>query len=486
MPVINQTTAPPNGSDVFSPMIYEFSFSSATCSFVDLSGIAAIDVPTNYSTLLPLGSNVRIIDGAYIGVYRITAVTPGSLLRLTLNTLYIGSSASTGSSRFAPEGAQDFQLITGYSEGAGAAEKPWQVSDEIRVSPNLSGIYRFDISGYIRTRFSIVAPVEGPNVPISIRHAARLKSATAIPTDSEALTAYYGLEDLTSPQQNGDEAVGERPILFFGNAPTLYSLALAKGIISNFISDPGKPAQTTSGTTVDARLLSCEPKIITWLGVAPTSGFTVTPALPSWITATADGDSIDLVINPCSAGVGDYLAADYNPIDYLTSGVVNSVTGCFSFVFDSGGALFTLGICVTPISEIVNVCSADVLNFAWLNQRGGFSSFAVEAKYVNGREFGGDSTVVDAAGRLKRVNFRDVYDVTEVSGGVLSKVQLDMLSSLRSSIQVYLYNRSTEAFDIPVVFDRSSFQTYGNRFNQSETRFSFRYRKAQQVNIQTQ
>ena len=486
MSVINQTLAPANGASIFSPMLYEFAFVSASCAFVEVSGIAAIDVPLTYTDFVSVGDNIRITNGAYIGVYRVTEITLGGLLRLTLNTAYIGSSAATGSSRFVPEGAQDFQLIAGYSTGAEAGLKPWQVTDEMRISANNAGVYRFDISGYIRSRFSITEPLAGPNVPISIRHAVRLKSDAAVPSDAAAITAYYGLEALTASQQNGNEAVGERPILFFGNEPVIYSLALSKGIINNFISNPDEAPSAVSGAAITLNLLSCQPKTITWTGVAPTTGFSVTPALPAWIQATASGNNIILVINPCTAGVGDYLAADYNPLDYLTGGQVNSVVGCFSYAFSLGGALFTLGICVTPISEILEVCKANVLNFAWLNQRGGFSSFALEARYLNGREFGQDSTVVDQTGTLKRVEFRDVYDTVQLSGGVLTKNQLDFLTSLRSAIQVYLYDNETAAFDIPIVIDRSSFQTYGNRFNQSETRFSFRFRRSLQIAIQTQ
>ena len=483
---ISLLTSPPNGEDVFSPLIWEFAFTSASCNFVDVSGIAAIDVPSDFSTVIEVGDDVRIINGAYAGVYRVTAVTPGVLLRLELNTPFIGSSAATGSNQFAPEGAQDFQLIAGYSAGPEAAVKPWQVTDEIRVSANPSGVYRFDVAGFLRTRFTVTPPVVGPNVPISIRYTVRLKTATAIPSDAAALTAYYGLAPLTLPQQNGEEAIGERPILFTGNQPTLYSLALSKGIINNFVSNPDAPASTTSGAVIDLRLLSCEPKVITWLGASPTAGFTVSPALPSWIQATAVGNNIQLIINPCTGGVADYLSADYNIFDYLTGDKLNSVTGCFSYVFSLGGTRFTLNVCVTPVSEIVDVCSEDVLNFAWLNQRGGFSSMAVDCRYVNGREFGADNTVVDGTQTLKRVEFRDVYDFTEVRGGVVSKNQLDLLTSLRSSIQAFLYNTETAAFDIPIVIDRAGFSTYGNRFNQSETRFAFRFRKARQVTIQTQ
>lgn len=483
---INLISSPANGEDVFSPLIWEFAFSSASCNFVDLAGIAAIDVPTSFTDFIEVGDSVRVLNGAYLGVYRVTAITPGALLRLTLNTPFIGSSTATGSNTFVPEGSQDFQLIAGYQTGPEATIKPWQVTDEIRVSVGPSGNYRFDVSGFLRTRFAITPPVEGSNVPISIRYTVRLKTATALPSDATAKTAYYGLAPLSLPQQAGLEAVGERPILFIGNQPTLYSLALSKGIINNFISNPDAPASTTSGATLDLNLLSCEPKELTWLGSSDTSGFSVSPALPSWIQATAVGNNIQLIINPCSAGVGDYLSADYNPLDYLTGGQLNSVTGCFSYTFSKSGTLFTLNVCVTPISEIIDVCESDTLNFGWLNQRGGFSSMAAECRFTNGRDFGSDNTVVDSNQTLKRVEFRDVYDIVEVRGGVVSKNQLDLLTSLRSAIQVYLYNTETAAFDIPIVIDRAGFLTYGNRFNQAETRFAFRFKKARQVTIQTQ
>lgn len=484
---ISLITSPANGEDVFSPLVFEYAWPVASCNFVSVDGASAgIEVSNSFEDFIEIGDNVRITNGAYLGVYRVIDITPGVVLRLELNTPFIGSSTATGSNLFLPEGAQDFQLIVGYSTGAEAGVKPWQVTDELRVSANALGVYRFDIAGFLRTRFSVTPPVVGMNVPISARYTVRLKTNAAIPDDTGALTAYYGLAPLTAPQQAGLEAVGERPILFTGNQPTLYSLALSKGIINNFVSNPEAPASTTSGAVVNLRLLSCEPKVITWLGAAATSGFTVSPALPSWLQATAVGNNIQLIINPCTGGVADYLSADYNILDYLTGGQLNSVTGCFTYIFSKSGTLFTLNVCVTPVSEIIDVCAANVLNFAWLNQRGGFSSLAVECRYVDGRDFGSDNTVVDGTQTLKRVEFRDVYDTADVRGGVMSKNQLDLLTSLRSSIQAYLYNTETAAFDIPIVINRANFTTYGNRFNQSETRFAFSFRRARQVSIQTQ
>lgn len=489
MSVINQITAPPNGANVFNQMVFEFAYSESAADFVDVEGVAAIDVAISYTDILEEGDSIRITNGDYLGVYTIIGLDIigfGAALRVTLNTPYIGNSTVTGSNRFTPEGLAEFQILSGYSSGPEAAVKPWQVTDELRVSPNMSGVYRFDVSGYLQSQYTVTEPLAGPNVPISLRYLVRLKLPTAIPDDTGALTAYYGLQNLTSGQQSGAEAVGERPILFFGTAPVLYSLALDKGIIHNFVATPDAGPVPASGGTVNVQLLSCEPKSINWIGTTPTAGFVSDPALPSWVQATANGNGIDLIINPCDAGAGDYLATDYDPLDYLVSGQVNSVTGCFSFDFSVGVTeLFTLSVCVTPIGEIVRVCP-DALNFAWLNQLGGFSSMSLDCRFTNGREFGGDSLTVGADNVLKRVEFTDVFDTVEVRGGVLSKNELDLLTSMRSAIQVYLYNQETQAWDIPIVLDRQSFQTYGNKFNQSETRFSFRFRKARRVEVQTQ
>jgi hypothetical protein len=483
-------TQPPQGASVFNPMFVEGTFfQNSIRAIKDVAGNAAILISNSFDSILDVGDRVRIIDGSYSGSYIITDKIPfvGGLIRLTLDTPFIGNSLNTGSTQFTPEAPADFQIISGYQSGPESAIKNWAITSTIRVNINLDGIYRFDISGFLKSRFEITEPLAGPNVPISLRYIVRLASSAALPSDADARTVYYGLQNLSQPQQDGEEAIGERPILFFGNVPTLYSVAGEKGIVNNFIADPNEGQITTAQTLIKLDLLSCEPKEILWLGASPTAGFTTDPALPDWIQATAVGNNIELIINPCTGGVADYLAADYNPADYLTTGQLNSVTGCFSFDFElNGNLLFQLNICVIPVSELVDVCKEDVLNIAFLNQVGGYSSFAIEGKFVQGREFGNDQTIVTSTLVLKRVEFRDVYDTFEISGGVLSKIQLDLLESMRSSIQAYLYNESSQAWDIPIVIDRGSFTTYGNRFNQSETRFAFRFRVSQQVRIQTQ
>lgn len=489
MAAINFTLLPPQGASVFNQMFVEASFAqSSIVAIQDDDPNSAILISNSFDSILNVGDKVRIINGSYAGTHTILIKDQfvGGRIRLVLDVVFIGNSALTGSNLFVPEGFQDFELITGYASGSESAIKPILITSTIRVNSNLQGVYRFDISGFLKSRFEITEPLAGPNVPISLRYLIRLPGG-ALPNDSQTRTVYYGLQNLTSSQQDGSEAIGERPILFFGNVPTLYSVSGSKGIINNFISNPDEGQLTLSGNVVSLNLLSCEPKEVLVLGENPTSGFTVDPVLPDWITATAEGNNIKLIINPCTGGVADYLSADYNPVDYLTTGQLNSVTGCFSFVFSLGGdTLFTLNICVVPVSELVDVCKDDVLNIAFLNQVGGYSSFALESKFIKGRVFGSDQTIVTSSQELKRIEYKDVYDTFTLSGGVLSKDQLDLLQSMRTSIQAFLFNDDTQAWDIPIVIDRGSFTTHGNRFNQSETRFSFGFRISQQVRVQTQ
>lgn len=485
MATISIIEQPGQGASVFNPMFFEFAWEQTSVNVVNFNGNASILVPSEYNSILFVGDFVRILSGTYQGTYEILTKTQvGTEYRLELNTPFTANSLAVN---FIPEISKDFQIITGYLNGTEASIKTWSVTSELRVNPNSQGVYRFDVSGFLKSRFEITEPLAGPNVPISLRYFVREKTNAQLPGVENSKTVYYGLQNLSIAQQDGSEAIGIRPILFFGNVPTLYSLAGNKGIVNNFISDPDAGQITTTQSIIDLNLLSCEPKEILWLGTGPTAGFTTDPALPDWIQATAEGDNISIIINPCTGGVGDYLADDYNPADYLTGGQLNSVTGCFSFDFSlSGTPLFTLNICVVPVSELINVCKEDVLNFAWLNELGGFSSFALESKYVKGREFGTDQTIVTSTKVLKRIEYDEVYDSYQLSGGVLSKQQLDLFLSMRSSIQVFLYNEDSQAWDIPVVINRGSVTTYGNRFNQSEIRFSFQFRVSQQVRIQTQ
>jgi len=187
MSLITQVSAPVNGAAIFNPMIFEFAWEEAGCEITNESGIMALRVSIAYEELLPVGSSLRITNGTLAGVYVVTASAPllgGTLILLTLNVPFTGNSNQTGSNEFIPNVAAEFQLISGYQAGPEALIKPWSITSEIRVSPGTNGVYRFDVSGFLKARYRIEAPDPGPAVPVSLRYLARLKSSAALPSDA--------------------------------------------------------------------------------------------------------------------------------------------------------------------------------------------------------------------------------------------------------------------------------------------------------------
>lgn len=218
-----------------------------------------------------------------------------------------------------------------------------------------------------------------------------------------------------------------------------------------------------------------------------TSGaLTITPDLPDWVTYEIVSPTLlRVTINTSESVPGDYSSVDYNETDYNAS-EINNLVGCYQFQFEFGIEVISISFCISPISEIINVCDKNILNFAFLNSSGGYNSIALECTYINGRSFGNETLTKNSTGLLKRSEVIDVYDTLNITASVLTKRMLDLLKALRSSIHVLLYNDATEAFDIPVVIDKNSIQTYGNKFKQANTTVSFTLRKAQELFIQTQ
>jgi hypothetical protein len=146
----------------------------------------------------------------------------------------------------------------------------------------------------------------------------------------------------------------------------------------------------------------------------------------------------------------------------------------------------TIDVSVYPTVQVRRICAGNVLNFAWLNNSGGWNSYAIECKYVKGYDIGRQQVYLTGDNIQKRTELDDVYQNYSLTAELLSTFELDLLASLRTSIQAYLYNETSLDFDIPILIDPSSFQTYGNRQRATERSASFSFKVATQENIQTQ
>jgi len=305
--------------------------------------------------------------------------------------------------------------------------------------------------------------------------------------------AFYSTQTIDGQLVGSNEPLGDLPLTFIngaggGNIPTIFSkIESSETVVENVIT--GVDSIVSASSSVSVSLISGQSITIQLIRSAGNWGtVTYDPALQAFITEVSKVDDIlTLQVNTATTGTaGDYLAVDYDADDYLTTGL-NQFVGCYTFIVENDAApAVTLSVCIYPSAQIRRVCADDVLNFAWFNSQGGFNSYALECKFIKGRNIGRQTTYLTADKILKKNQLDDVYDSYELASNSLTKIELDLLQALRSSVQAYLYNNVSLAWDIPIVVDGSSVQTYGNRFNQAETKIGFSFRVAKQVEIQTQ
>lgn len=124
-------------------------------------------------------------------------------------------------------------------------------------------------------------------------------------------------------------------------------------------------------------------------------------------------------------------------------------------------------------------------NITWLGIHGGWQNYI----------FTGIKTIQVDAGRdkqfktneyvLKHSEVNDVYDGEIITTGDIPKSHVDLLDGLRAkSIQAFLYNEETDAWDIPIIVDRSSYSKYKTRDKFFEVRLKFIY--AEEILVQSQ
>lgn len=303
--------------------------------------------------------------------------------------------------------------------------------------------------------------------------------------------AFYSTVDIDSQIIGQNIPLGNVPLTFLNsnggsNIPTLFSVIEdTENTVLNVLT--GVEEITTTSDVVSVSLVAGQSILINIIKTLGTWGtMTLDPSV-SWATIQSTvGNTVTISIDTNTTGIGDYSSVDYNSSDYLTTGI-NSLVGCYDFdLLEDAVDVGDITVCVYPTLQVRRICKENSLNFAWLNRSGGWNSYSIECKYIKGYSVGNQSTYLNASNVLKSTEINDVYETYELTAELLTTFELDLLASLRTSIQAYLYNDATLAFDIPILIDKGSFQTYGNRQRQPERSASFNFRLATKENIQTQ
>jgi hypothetical protein len=284
--------------------------------------------------------------------------------------------------------------------------------------------------------------------------------------------------------------LGNVPITFINengasDIPVLCSVVEASEVVvQNVIT--GQDTVTTTNTNNTVFLIAGQKVTYNIIKTTGTWGtMTLDPSQPFASVVSTVGDTVSIQFDAAVAGVGDYSSVDYNSADYLTSGI-NGYVGEYTInLLEDAVEVGTFTIKIFPTVQIRQVCPDDVLNFAWLNKSGGWNSFALDCKFIQGFSNPRTKTFESAGSILKFTEIDDQYKTYGLIAESLTPFELDLLASLRTSIQAYLYNNETLQWDIPIIINTSGFETFGNKQRQPERNMSFSFRLATKEAIQT-
>lgn len=472
---------------VFYPIAYTGQFSGNEVDITQNGAYTVIETSSaaiqDYLATLP---EIRVYDSEnYPAVYSV-------LQRLNTTQFVINAEYATDETvKICPAGKQLFYL---YCERT--------VNQFIRIAEILcaadeDGVFNIRVEGFLQSEFIVNPPV--PGIEITLGRKYYLIAPNFSVTTSPTTAVYSAIESLV-PYLEDLVPLGPAPMNFISTQtqkglPVLFSyLDATLGRVYNNISS--HQTEITSVNDIELAALPCNSYDITWIKVAGNINGTLVsdPALPDWISVVVDGDRIYLTIDTCPNGSDvDYSPDDYDSDDYLTAGF-NELVGCYEFTFsDDDGELFTLSICIYPIQQPAqSVCPDDAFNIAWVNRQGGWSSYAFasdrgdKSKKIRGYDVG-SSTDFKQSGELKKSSVEDVYQTAVVMFSNKNQRDLEFIASLRKSIQAYLFNDQTQAWDIPIFIDVESFPTYSVPFNQAADgngQFTFRY--SDEIRIQRQ
>lgn len=190
-----------------------------------------------------------------------------------------------------------------------------------------------------------------------------------------------------------------------------------------------------------------------------------TPAgLPGWIVVTdetdAEGrDRLKLVFSTTTAGT-------FGPYDF-------------------GDLNVTVEVVALRFTELAGCCDDQTLNIAWFNRIGGWQSWQFRRKRTFEITSQGDAKVFTNDLTKYYSELPDKYSGELVSANLNSQQYVDVCAAMKYSLQAYVYNDDTDAFDIPILIDQESFPKYFDR-QKLFIPFSFRFIYSERLNIQTQ
>ena len=173
-------------------------------------------------------------------------------------------------------------------------------------------------------------------------------------------------------------------------------------------------------------------------------------------------------------------------IDYLT--LTPTVIGTYTYYFTEGGSPPTLDAClivevVDSLTDSITTCNnSDTITLVWITREGGRATYLFDQR-KDFKGIVGDVKTFDNNGTIKYINRGKNFVYKTVYKTGISDEEVDLLESLRYSIQAWEYNSTTDV-STPILLDSNSYDLYSTKTQLNEV--NLKYRIATYKEIQNQ
>ena len=165
-----------------------------------------------------------------------------------------------------------------------------------------------------------------------------------------------------------------------------------------------------------------------------------------------------------------------------------TVTGTYTYYFTEGGSPPTLDAClivevVDSLTDSITTCNnSDTITLVWITREGGRGTYLFDQR-KDFKGIVGDVKTFDNNGTIKYINRGKNFVYKTVYKTGISDEEVDLLESLRYSIQAWEYNATTDV-STPILLDSNSYDLYSTKTQLNEV--NLKYRIATYKEIQNQ
>lgn len=173
-------------TSVFQPITLKYEWEEPNCLVYNTSGFLGVRVDLSFNSDVAVGDFIQVLNGSYKGTYEVTSKsTDATYVYFVTNGTWNGTDLT--SNLFNVDAKQIFALYAGYQSGAGQTAKPYQKIADIAVSINpITALFEVDVQAYLRSYYSISAPVAGVDYGLSLQWDLQTVSGTdVVPTASD-------------------------------------------------------------------------------------------------------------------------------------------------------------------------------------------------------------------------------------------------------------------------------------------------------------